>query len=81
MIWEDFYVLGRGRHVGNRHSSMMRLRHNLVIGKFYIDGGRGSSFLEIVNRSLSGQVWVDQPLSMAASLYFEFHGGGIKLLE
>ena len=51
MIREDFYVLGGGRHVGYRHGAMMRLRHELVIGKFYIDGGRGSSFLEIVNRS------------------------------
>ena len=51
MIREDFYVLGGGRHVRYRHGAMMRLRHELVIGKFYIDGGRGSGFLEIVNRS------------------------------
>ena len=51
MIWEDFYMLGGGRHVGNRHGSMMRLRHNLVIGQFYVDGGGGSSFGEVVNRS------------------------------
>ena len=51
MIWEDFYVLGRGRYVRYRHGAMMRLRHELVIGQFYIDGGRGSGFLEIVNRS------------------------------
>ena len=51
MIREAFYMLGRGRHVGYRHGTMMRLRHELVIGQFYIDGGRGSSFLEIVNRS------------------------------
>ena len=49
MIREDFYVLGGGRHVGYRHGAMMRLRHELVIGQFYIDGDRGSSFLEIVN--------------------------------
>ena len=51
MIWEDFYVLGGGRHVGNWHCAMMRLRHNLVIRQFYIDGGGESSFLEVVNRS------------------------------
>ena len=51
MIWEDFYVLGRGRHVRYSHSAMMRLRHELVIRQLYIDGGRGSGFLEIVNRS------------------------------
>ena len=51
MIWEYFYVLGGGRHVGYRHGAPMRLRHELVIGQFYIDDGRGSSFLEIVNRS------------------------------
>ena len=51
MIWEDFYVLSRGRHVRYRHGAMMRLHHELFIGKFYIDGGRGSGFLEIVNRS------------------------------
>ena len=44
MIWEDFYVLGGGRHVGYRHGAMMGLRHELVIGQFNIDGGRGSSF-------------------------------------
>ena len=47
----DFYVLGGGRHVVYRHGAMIRLRHNLVIGQFYIDGSRGSSFLEIVNSS------------------------------
>ena len=47
MIREDFYVLGGGRQVGNRHGAMMRLRHNLVIGQFYIDDGRGSSFLKL----------------------------------
>ena len=52
MTQEDFYVLGGGRHVGNRHGAMMRLHHNLVIGKFYVDGGGGSSFLEVVNRSV-----------------------------
>ena len=31
MIWEDFYVLGRGRHDRYRHGAMMRLRHELVI--------------------------------------------------
>ena len=51
MIWEDFYVLGGGRHVGYRHGDMMRLHHELIIGQFYIDGGRGSGFLVIVNRS------------------------------
>ena len=51
MIREYFYVLDGGTHVGYRRGAMMRLRRELVIGKFYIDGGRGSSFLEIVNRS------------------------------
>ena len=51
MIRETFYVLGGGRHDGNRHSAMMRLRHNLAIGQFYVDGGGGSSFLEVVNGS------------------------------
>ena len=51
MIRDGFYVLGGGRHVGYRDVAMMRLRHELVIGQFYIDGGRGGSFLEIVNRS------------------------------
>ena len=51
MIREDFYVLGEGGHVGNRHCAMMRLRHNLVIGDFYVDGGGRSSFLEVANRS------------------------------
>ena len=51
MIREAFYVLGGGRHIGNRHGAMMRLRHELVIGQFYIDGGIGSSFLEIAIRS------------------------------
>ena len=49
MIREDLYVLGRGRHVGNRHDAMIRLRHNLGIGQFYVDGGGGSSCLEVVN--------------------------------
>ena len=51
MIPEYCYVLGGERHVGNRHGVMMRLRHNLVIGQFYVDGGGGSSFLEVVNGS------------------------------
>ena len=51
MIWEDFYVLGIGRHFRYRHGYMMRLRHELVIRQIYIDGARGSGFLEIVNRS------------------------------
>ena len=51
MIREDFYVLGGGRHVGYRHGAMMILRHKLVIGKFYIQGGRGISFWGIVNWS------------------------------
>ena len=50
MIQEYFYVLGVGRYVGNRHGAMTRLRHNLVIGQFYVDSGGGSSFLEVVNR-------------------------------
>ena len=49
MTRENFYVLGGGRHVGNRNGAMMRLRHNLVIGQFYVDGGGGSSFLEVLN--------------------------------
>ena len=44
-------MMGGGRHVGYRHGAMMRLRDELAIGQFYIDGGRGSGFLEIVNRS------------------------------
>ena len=51
MIWEDFYVLGRGRRARYRHGAMMRLRHELVIRQIYIDGGRRSVFLEIVNGS------------------------------
>ena len=51
MIWEDFYLLGRGRHVRYRHGDMMRLRHELVIRQLYIDGGIGNDFLGIVNRS------------------------------
>ena len=51
MIRETFYVLGGGTHVGNRHGAMMRLRHNIFIGQFYVDGGRGSNFLEVVNGS------------------------------
>ena len=51
MIREDVYVLGGGRHVGNWHCAMMRLRHNLIIRQFYIDGVGGRSFLEVVNRS------------------------------
>ena len=51
MIREYYYVLGRGGHVRSRYGAIMRLRHELVIGQFYIDGGRGSGFLEIVNRS------------------------------
>ena len=51
MILEDSYMLGGGRHVGNRHCSMMRLRHDLVIRQFYVDGGGGRSLLEVVNRS------------------------------
>ena len=51
MVWEYFYVLGGGRHAGYRHGAIMILRHELVIGQFCIDGGRRSSFLEIVNRS------------------------------
>ena len=42
---------GGGRNVGNRHGAMMRLRHNLFIGQFYVDGGGVSSFLEVVNGS------------------------------
>ena len=44
-------MLGGGRQVGNWHCAMMRLRHNLVIRQFYVDGGGGSSFFEVVNRS------------------------------
>ena len=80
MIREDFYVLGGGRHVGNRHCAMMRLRHNLVIRQFYVDGGGGRFFWKLQTGGVSGQVWVEHPLSMATSLCFEFNGGGIKLL-
>ena len=51
MIREAFYVLGGGRYVRNRHCAIMRLRYNLVIRQFYVDGGGGSIFLEVVNRS------------------------------
>ena len=51
MMREDFYVLGGRRYVGNWHCAMMRLRHNLVIRQFYIDGSGGSSVLEVVNMS------------------------------
>ena len=44
MIWEDFYVLGRKRHVRYRQGSMMRLRHELVMRQIYIDGGGESGF-------------------------------------
>ena len=44
-------MLDGGRHVGNRHGALMRLCHNLFIGKFYVDGGGGSSFLEVVDGS------------------------------
>ena len=47
----SFYVLDIGRHVRYRHGAMKRLRHELVIRQLYIDGGRGTFFLEIVNRS------------------------------
>ena len=47
MIREDFYVLGRGRHIRYRHGAMMRLRHELVIRQLYIDGGRGSGFWKL----------------------------------
>ena len=51
MVWEDFYFLGIGRHVYYRYIAMMGLRHDLIIGQFYIDGGRGSGFLDVLNRS------------------------------
>ena len=51
MVWEDFYLLGRGRHVRYRYSAMIRLRHDLIIKQLYVDGGRGSNFLDILNRS------------------------------
>ena len=51
MIREDFYVLGGVRHVGYMQCAMTRLCHNLVIRQFYVDGGGGSSFLEVVNRN------------------------------
>ena len=51
MIPENVYVMGGKRHVGNRYGAMMRLDHNLVIGQFYFNVGKGSSFLEVVNRS------------------------------
>ena len=51
MNQEYFYVLGGGMNVRNRYGAIMRLGHNLVIGQFYLDGGGGSSFLEVVNGS------------------------------
>ena len=44
MVWEDFYFLGRGRHVNYRYIAMMLLRQDLIIGHIYVDGGRGSGF-------------------------------------
>ena len=81
MIWEDFYVLGGGRYVRYSHGAMMRLRHELVIRQFYIDGGREIGFLEIVNRSRQWPGVGRNPLSMAASLCLELSRGGNKLLE
>ena len=51
MVWEDFYFLGRGRHVRYRYNAMMLLRHDLIIRQLYVDGGRGSGFGDILNRS------------------------------
>ena len=51
MVWEDFYFLGRGRHVRYRYIAMMGLRHDLIIRQLYVDGGRGSGFLDDFNRS------------------------------
>ena len=82
MIWEDFYVLGRGRHVSYRNGATMRLLHELVIRQLYIDGGRGSGFFwKLLTGAVSGQVWVEHPLYMAASICLELSGGGNKLLE
>ena len=50
MFWEAFYLLGRGMHVRYRYSSIMLLRHDLIIRQIYVDGGRGSVFLDILNR-------------------------------
>ena len=51
MVWEDFYFLGRGRHFRYRYIAMMLLRHDLIIRRLYVDGDRGSDFLDILNRS------------------------------
>ena len=51
MVWEDFYFLGRGRHVRYRYIAMMRLRHDSIIRQLYVDGGRESGFWDILNRS------------------------------
>ena len=51
MVWEDFYFLGRGRHVRYRYIAMMLLRHDFIIRQIYVDGGRGSVFFDILNRS------------------------------
>ena len=51
MVWEDFYLLGRERHVRYRYSAMMLMRHDLIIRQLYIDDGRGSGFGDILNRS------------------------------
>ena len=80
MIREDFYVLGRGTHVVNWHCAMMRLRHNLVIRQFYIDGGGGRSFLEVVNRSGQRPGVVRASTIDGCVIMFEFNGGRIKLL-
>ena len=52
MVGENFDMFCRGWHVGNRDSSMMRLRHKVVIGQCHVDGrGRGSR-RNILNRSV-----------------------------
>ena len=81
MILEDFYVLNRGRHFRYKHGAMMRLPHELVIRQIYIDGGRGSGFCKLWTGAISGQVWVEHPISMATLLCLEFIGGEKKLLE
>ena len=53
----------------------------MIIGQFYVDGGRGGGFWIFLTGAVSGQVWVVQPLSMAASLCLKFILGGKIILE
>ena len=72
MVWEYFYFLGRGRHVYYRYIAMMLLRHDLIIGQFNVDVGRGSGFGDVLNRS---RQWPS--MGSTPTIYgFYFLGGG-----